>query len=60
MIDACLLTLVIVAIDGAIMTIGIPGVNTNQIGEWIAFFGDFFVRFQLARILSFSNEEKRL
>jgi hypothetical protein len=42
------------------MHLGVPGVSTNQIGEWIAFYSDFFVRFQMARLIKFKNELKPL
>lgn len=30
------------------------GINMNQIGEWIAFYTDFFIRFNLAIIMKYS------
>jgi hypothetical protein len=39
---------------------GVPGVSTNQIGEWIAFYSDFFVRFQMARLIQFKNEVRAI
>ncbi len=44
-IDSAVFGILVIAIDGAIMHVGVPGIHTNQIGEWIAFFFDFFVRF---------------
>ena len=59
-IDSCVLGIIVVTCVGAAMHMGVPGVSTNQIGEWIAFYTDFFVRFQMARLLKFENVVKRL
>ena len=56
-IDSCCLGIFTVLCVGAVMHLGgLPGVSTNQIGEWIAFYSDFFVRFQMARLIQYKNE----
>ena len=59
-IDSCILAMCLVAVVRYFMDEGVPGVATDQIGEWIAFYSDFFVRFQLSRIMKFNSELKRL
>ena len=45
-IDRCVFALIIVAIDGVLMNLGpdVLGISIHQIGEWIAFYSDFYVR----------------
>ena len=33
-----------------------PGVNVNQIGEWVAFYMDFFCRYNFAMIIKYRSE----
>ena len=37
-------------------TLGIPAIN--QIGEWVAFYTIFFVRYNFAEIMRYKNEVK--
>ena len=37
-------------------TLGIPAINA--IGEWVAFYTIFFVRYNLAEVMRFKNEVK--
>jgi hypothetical protein len=48
----------IAAIDGIWMHYNdyFPNVRVNQIGEWIAFYMDFFVRYNLAMIIKYKAE----
>ena len=60
-IDSCCLGIFTVLCVGAVMHLGgLPGVSTNQIGEWIAFYSDFFVRFQMARLIKYKNEVRTI
>lgn len=51
------ISLVIVLITGTFMHFksDFPGYAVDQIGEWIAFFNDFFVRFQIATFIRYSS-----
>ena len=57
-INRCLYALFIVSIVGICMHFNdhFPGVNVNQIGEWIAFYIDFFCRYNLAMIIKYRSE----
>ena len=46
-IDRCIIALIIVAIDGYLMQLGPEalGISIHQIGEWVAFYLDFYVRY---------------
>ena len=58
LINRCLFALFIAAIDGLFMHFAdnFPGVHVNQIGEWIAFYIDFFCRYNLAMIIKYRSE----
>jgi hypothetical protein len=58
LIDRCMYALGIAAIVGLCMHFNdhFPGVNVNQIGEWIAFYMDFFCRYNLAMIIKYRSE----
>jgi hypothetical protein len=55
--DRCKTALFLVTIDGILMFIGGKelGISIAQIGEWIAFYIDFYVRFQLAQIMRYNS-----
>lgn len=55
-INNCVNALYLILVVGLLMHIGNKtlGINMNQIGEWIAFYSDFFVRFNLAIIMKYS------
>ena len=58
-INRCIFALIIVLIDGFFMFYlgpGVLGINIHQIGEWIAFYSDFFVRWQLSTIIRYTSE----
>lgn len=57
-IDRCILALIIVAIDGYLMQLGPEalGISIHQIGEWVAFYLDFFVRYQLSTIIRYKSQ----
>jgi hypothetical protein len=54
-IDNCVYALILVAINGFLMAMGPEwcGISIAQIGEWYAFYSDFFIRFQIARIMNY-------
>ena len=54
-IDTCVTSLYMILIVGIFMQIGNArlGINMNQIGEWIAFFTDFLIRYNLAIIMKY-------
>ena len=56
-INRCVVGLVLVTIDGICMNLGsqVMGISMNQIGEWIAFYIDFFLRFNLAYIMRYKT-----
>ena len=56
-INRCILGLVLVTIDGICMSLGpdVMGISIAQIGEWIAFYIDFFLRFNLAYIMRYKT-----
>ena len=57
-IDRCLVALVITTCAGICMFLGsdvIGPYNINQIGEWIAFFSDFFIHFQIANFIRYTS-----
>jgi len=56
-IDRCALGMVVAAIDGILMAMGpeATGVSIAQIGEWTAFYIDFFVRFNIAYIIRYKT-----
>jgi hypothetical protein len=56
-INLCVLALTIVAIDGILMFCYGPeelGIAIHQIGEWVAFYLDFFVRYQLSTFMRYN------
>ena len=55
-ISNCVNSLYLILVVGVFMHIGNKslGINMNQIGEWIAFYTDFFIRFNLAIIMKYS------
>jgi hypothetical protein len=56
-IDRCIVGLVCVTIDGIAMNLGpqVTGISIAQIGEWIAFYIDFFLRFNLAYVMKYKS-----
>lgn len=54
-IDVCVKALGLMAIVAVLMQIGSGtlGFAVGQIGEWIAFYCDFFVRFNLAKVMKY-------
>ena len=56
-INLCVYALILVMIDGVLMNLGRDylGISINQIGEWIAFYSDFFVRIQLSLIIRYKS-----
>jgi hypothetical protein len=52
------ISLAIVLVTGTIMHFkqDFPGYAVDQIGEWIAFFNDFFVRFQIASFIRYTGK----
>ena len=55
-ISNCINALYLILVVGVFMHIGNKtlGINMNQIGEWIAFYTDFFIRYNLAIIMKYS------
>jgi hypothetical protein len=55
-IGYCVNSLYLILVVGVFMHIGKQtlGININQIGEWIAFYTDFFIRFNLAIIMKYT------
>ena len=56
-IDRCVIAYICVMIDGFAMNLGpqVTGISIAQIGEWIAFYIDFFIRFNLAYIIRYKT-----
>ena len=56
-IDTCIYSLVLVAIDGILMSLGpeVVGISIAQMGEWFAFYSDFFIRWQLSKIIKYNT-----
>ena len=54
-ISNCINALYLILVVGVFMHIGNKtlGINMNQIGEWIAFYTDFFIRYNLAIIMKY-------
>ena len=52
------ISLTIVAITGLVMHFNqdFPGYAINQMGEWIAFFNDFFIRFHIASFIRYTGK----
>jgi hypothetical protein len=46
-----------VTVDGVAMALGpkVTGISIAQIGEWIAFYIDFYVRFNLAKLINYKS-----
>lgn len=57
LINRCIFALFTAGIAGLCMHFKdeFPGVNVNQIGEWVAFYSDFFVRYNLAMIIRYKS-----
>ena len=61
-ISRCVLGVFVILLDAILMseiggaTLGIPA--KNQIGEWVAFYTIFFVRYNLAEVMRYKNEVK--
>jgi len=58
LIDRCVNGLLVAGVAGICMHFNdhFPGVNVNQIGEWVAFYMDFFIRYNLAMIIKYKAE----
>ena len=56
-IDNCILALVLMAVVGVLMQYSnnTLGFAMSQFGEWIAFYSDFFIRYNLASIMKYKS-----
>ena len=56
-IDNCILALILMAVIGVLMQYSnnTLGFAMSQIGEWIAFYSDFFIRYNLASIMKYKS-----
>ena len=61
-ISRCVLGIFVILLDVVLMNViggaalGIPAINA--IGEWVAFYTIFFIRYNLAEVMRYKNEVK--